>query len=372
MAYDVTKSNGDRLTFIQDREVDTDHSSLQLLGKNYPGYGEIMAENLVWLLENFANETAPDNPLVGQLWYDTDADLVKLYKGDAAVTSDGWEPVNPPLYKISTKTGISTYIVQASDHGKYLRFTSSAQVTLPNTINIPVGTRIVIVNAGNNSVSIIKDSTSIVYPDDNPPIVIGTKWGRVEAVKTAHTGSGAGTATWEVSGDLTSISYSIVPRSTSINEGQSVIYDVFTTNYGSGMLYWSIVAGGTDQVSSADIVGGTMSGTVNVSNNEGDFTISTVADVSSGEGPESLIVRLYTDSLRTNLVATASTVTVNDTSVAASPSPSPTPTPSITPSPGITPSPTPTPSNSSTAVNIVVDPTAKTWNVVYPGSGGGG
>ena len=41
MAYDVTKSNGERLSIVADRTVDSSTSSISLIGKNYTGYGEI-------------------------------------------------------------------------------------------------------------------------------------------------------------------------------------------------------------------------------------------------------------------------------------------------------------------------------------------
>ena len=50
MAYDVNKTNGSLLTTIPDGTLDIS-TSLRLLGKNYAGYGEIMAENLVAMLE---------------------------------------------------------------------------------------------------------------------------------------------------------------------------------------------------------------------------------------------------------------------------------------------------------------------------------
>ncbi len=49
--------------------VDT---SLTLVGKGYPNYGEKTAENFLHLLENFAGPyPGPNNPIEGQLWYDT-------------------------------------------------------------------------------------------------------------------------------------------------------------------------------------------------------------------------------------------------------------------------------------------------------------
>ena len=46
-------------------------TSLGFVGKNYTGYAKSLAENFLHLLENFAKATAPPNPIIGQLWYDT-------------------------------------------------------------------------------------------------------------------------------------------------------------------------------------------------------------------------------------------------------------------------------------------------------------
>jgi len=81
MAYDVNLSDGSRLTLIADRTLDTS-SSIKLLGRNYPGYGEIMAENMVQMLEHFANRTPPENPIRGQIWYNTVTDTLFVYDGD--------------------------------------------------------------------------------------------------------------------------------------------------------------------------------------------------------------------------------------------------------------------------------------------------
>jgi hypothetical protein len=49
-------------------------TSLTLVGRNYPGYGQIIADDLIHLLENGASPASlqPSNPLVGQLWFNTD------------------------------------------------------------------------------------------------------------------------------------------------------------------------------------------------------------------------------------------------------------------------------------------------------------
>jgi len=80
MAYTINKSDGTQLTVIQDGTVDTT-TSLNLLGRNYSGYGIKVAENFVKLLENFSYSIAPATPLKGQLWYDTTAESIKVWDG---------------------------------------------------------------------------------------------------------------------------------------------------------------------------------------------------------------------------------------------------------------------------------------------------
>lgn len=71
MAYIVNKTDGTVLTTIADGTIDTTATSIILLGKGFNNYGEIVAEDLVQIVENFSNATPPSNALRGQLWFDT-------------------------------------------------------------------------------------------------------------------------------------------------------------------------------------------------------------------------------------------------------------------------------------------------------------
>lgn len=81
MAYIIRKTDGSTLGTILDGTVDTSKTSLTLIGRNYSNYGQLMTDNLVALLENFAYSIAPSNPLAGQLWWDTSNNLLKVYTG---------------------------------------------------------------------------------------------------------------------------------------------------------------------------------------------------------------------------------------------------------------------------------------------------
>jgi hypothetical protein len=80
MAYTINRTNGTVFATIPDGQINT-QSSMILVGKNYAGYGEFLDENFLHLLENGANGTAPSAPITGQLWWDTSANLLKVYNG---------------------------------------------------------------------------------------------------------------------------------------------------------------------------------------------------------------------------------------------------------------------------------------------------
>lgn len=82
MAYSIYKSDGSFLTSIADGTINTTSTSIGLPGRNYAGYGQIQDTAFVHIIENFADSTPPDNPLEGQLWYDTSSQTVKVAPSD--------------------------------------------------------------------------------------------------------------------------------------------------------------------------------------------------------------------------------------------------------------------------------------------------
>jgi hypothetical protein len=84
MTYIIRKTNGTTLGTILDGTIDNRAvTSLQLMGRNYANYGQIMTDNLVSMLENWANTGPPANPLAGQLWWSTQDNRLRVYTGNA-------------------------------------------------------------------------------------------------------------------------------------------------------------------------------------------------------------------------------------------------------------------------------------------------
>lgn len=67
---------------VEDGEIN-DLTSLKIPGRNVTSYGSAIGENFLHLLENFAANSAPTNPVEGQIWYDSspDSEQVKVYNG---------------------------------------------------------------------------------------------------------------------------------------------------------------------------------------------------------------------------------------------------------------------------------------------------
>jgi hypothetical protein len=81
MAYTINKTDGSILTTVADGQVDRLSTDITLIGKNYSGFGEFLNENLIKMLEHFASVTPPQNPLKGEIWFDTAENRLKVYNG---------------------------------------------------------------------------------------------------------------------------------------------------------------------------------------------------------------------------------------------------------------------------------------------------
>src|ERR1700739_4852508 len=80
--YQIFKTDGSLLETINVKTVDNKQATpLTLIGQGIPNYGGIIAEDFVWLLENFANTTPPSNPLGGQHFFNTSTKQMNFFDG---------------------------------------------------------------------------------------------------------------------------------------------------------------------------------------------------------------------------------------------------------------------------------------------------
>ena len=88
MAYTINKTDGTVVATITDGTIDNT-TSLTLFGKSYSGFGELLNENLVKLLENSSSTSAPTAPLKGELWFDASTNQIKVYDGSSFKPTGG-------------------------------------------------------------------------------------------------------------------------------------------------------------------------------------------------------------------------------------------------------------------------------------------
>ena len=89
MGLIVKHSDGSEFLNIPNKTYDDVSTSLRLPGKGVLNWGEAYVNNFVHLLENFASSFEPNNPQVGQLWYNTSSSVLAVY-----TIAQEWEVVN--------------------------------------------------------------------------------------------------------------------------------------------------------------------------------------------------------------------------------------------------------------------------------------
>ena len=91
MAIDIFNFDGTQLTTVQDGTKDSTHASISFVGRGYKGWGSIIEQDLLWVMQNFAGLDQPPHPVMGQLWYDNNegVHIIKVWNGAAWVASGG-------------------------------------------------------------------------------------------------------------------------------------------------------------------------------------------------------------------------------------------------------------------------------------------
>ena len=102
MSLQITLTNGNLLTAVPDTQLVSTYGGVDLIGTNYADYGTVLNDNIVHMVEHFADSVPPTNPLVGQIWYDTVRDNINFWDGTAfksisVIYSSNTAPIDPQL-----------------------------------------------------------------------------------------------------------------------------------------------------------------------------------------------------------------------------------------------------------------------------------
>jgi hypothetical protein len=201
MAYTIIKSNGQVLTTIADGTINTTSTSLGLPGRNYAGYGQALDTNFVHLVENFADSTPPPNPLKGQVWFDTNENILKVCPTDGETVAANW------LSLTATSSGGSTTFGQVTVTGNI----GAGNINVTNTItaanavfqNLSVTVGASIAQANITAANVGALTTTLITTGGSPA---NTTAGTIIGTWTANGGGTAngvnGTTLWVTNGNL--------------------------------------------------------------------------------------------------------------------------------------------------------------------------
>ena len=130
MAYKINNTFGTLLVTLADGTIDTATTDLTLIGKGYAGFGEKLNENLVKLLENFNNTSAPNNKIQGQLWFDQTNKILNVYDGSK------FKPAGGPTATTTAPTGavVGDFWFDTANNQLYTYNGSSFTLIGPTTV----------------------------------------------------------------------------------------------------------------------------------------------------------------------------------------------------------------------------------------------
>lgn len=90
MTYQLNRTDGTFIGNVPDGALRTDLAPLTMIGRGTLAFGDAFNENMIKLLENFSNTSAPNLPMKGMLWFDVANERLKIYLGPTV----GWRDIS--------------------------------------------------------------------------------------------------------------------------------------------------------------------------------------------------------------------------------------------------------------------------------------
>jgi hypothetical protein len=137
MSYTIRYSDPSKANFPIIVQDGTSYNSvgtggLTLVGRNFPGYGQAVAENLIHILENSASPVPPINPIEGQLWFDiSDPTNKKLRINDGAANVTQWKPINGIFQQANEPSNAAVGDIWVDTNEELVKFYTAAGVFEP-------------------------------------------------------------------------------------------------------------------------------------------------------------------------------------------------------------------------------------------------
>ena len=178
-------------------------TSLDIPGRNTTAYGTAIADSFLHLLENFAFNTSPRNPVEGQLWYDTTVGVnqLKIFDGTNWISASGLKKAtNEPA---ANQSVVGDLWVDTDNQQLYL-YTGSGWILVGPTFSDGLSTGVkpaVLIGTDNVSYTVLKVEVrakilAIISTDGFTPKIVITGFTTIKPgynLSTADiTGDGAG------------------------------------------------------------------------------------------------------------------------------------------------------------------------------------
>jgi hypothetical protein len=112
---------------VGEKTTNTAQTPLTLFGKYSIDFGEGLQTNLVRMLENFSRDKPPENPTVGQLWFDTISNELQVLTSSPA--GGFWKPVGGSVFDIPVASESSPGLVAVASP---FTVDSSGKLSLPD------------------------------------------------------------------------------------------------------------------------------------------------------------------------------------------------------------------------------------------------
>jgi hypothetical protein len=276
MPYNLTLTNGTALITLADGTEDSTTTSLALVGRNFAGYGPFLNENFIKLMENFSSATAPSNPLIGQIWWDSTNRHLNVWQGtnwkiiSSSMTGVN-APINPVVGDFWWNTSISSFSVYngsqwvnigpATPPGAALTGILSNVVSDGSTVhtvgNLVVNNKLVgIVSSDNTAFNPVSSTFTTLYPGVNLSTNINVLGNVVTAGLVATNGNistlTANNATF--TGNVTFSGIVTLPTQPNQTFSSNVVPAAnLTYNLGSPTVWWNNIYGTSIHAQYADL-----------------------------------------------------------------------------------------------------------------------
>jgi hypothetical protein len=283
MAYNITLTNGSNLISggLADGTIDNVNTSLTLVGKNYPGYGIFLNQNMVKLLENFANGSQPTAPLPGQLWWNTTTKYLNINTATTRGTASAvWKTIATMTYASSfTTTPVAGEQWFDTVNGQLKVWNGSTWITIGPAATTSTG------NSGaipDTIAAISPAGTYVVLKFFIDNVLVGI-WSKEATFTTGVSGFATVNRGLNLSTDLSQAFYGNADVALSLSvSGVKVPGTSFLRNDTSGTITGALTLSGAASDSgitfgqAADFIGSVSSGVVTLRNqtNNKDFVLS--------------------------------------------------------------------------------------------------